>query len=244
MSRQGRMHALTSPLRAAALAAAVTIALAGCGAAISVPALTAEDVPKVKEAGNFPEHVYRIEPNDTLAIRYPFHPEMDQEAIVEPDGKIMATRIGRVPVAGLTTSELEAFLKSKTSDRLRDPEVVVTIKKFSDKTVFVGGEVGKPGTIEYRKGMTPLQAIISAGGFLPSGRLDSVILVRGTDSEARFIARTLNLEQSIADGSREPLFLAPHDVVFVPRTRVANANLFVKQYIVDMLPFRLAPPGF
>jgi hypothetical protein len=25
----------------------------------------------MKEAGNFPEHVYRVEPNDTLSIKYP-----------------------------------------------------------------------------------------------------------------------------------------------------------------------------
>ena len=221
---------------------AVGLALAGCGAAITVPELTKEDVPKVKEAGNFPELVYRIEPNDTLSIRYPFHQEMDQEAIVEPDGKIMATRIGRVTVAGLTTGELEKFLKEKTADRLKDPEVVVTIRKFSDKTVFVGGEVGKPGTIEYKKGMTPLQAVIAAGGFLATGRVDSVLLVRGTNTPEQFIARTLNLEQSLAEGSREPLVLAPHDIIFVPRSRIANANLWVKQYIVDLLPFRLAPP--
>jgi len=243
MSRHGRIAVLTSAVLPVALVVGV-LALAGCGAAISVPELTKEEVPRMKEAGNFPEHVYRIEPNDTLSIRYPFHQEMDQEAIVEPDGKVMATRIGRLPVAGLTTGELEALLKQKTSDRLKDPEVVVTIRKFSDKTVFVGGEVGKPGTIPYLKGMTPLQAVIAAGGFLATGRLDSVILVRGTDSEARFIARTLNLEQTIADGSREPLFLAPHDIIFVPRTRIANANLWVKQHIVDLLPFRLAPPGF
>ena len=52
----------------------------------------------------------------------------------------------------------------------------------------------------------------------------------------------MDLEQTIADGTREPLFLAPHDIIFVPRTRIANANLWVKQHIVDLLPFRLAPP--
>jgi protein involved in polysaccharide export with SLBB domain len=239
MKRHGRIPVSTSSLVVLLLLATV---VAGCGPAISVPALTEQDIPRVKSAGNFPEHVYRIEPNDTISIRYPFHSEMNQDAIVEPDGKIMATRIGRLAVAGLTTNELEALLKEKTSDRLKDPEVVVTIQKFSDKTVFVGGEVGKPGTIEYRKGMTPLQAVIAAGGFLPTGRLDSVILVRGTDSPERYVARTLDLEQTIADGTREPLFLAPHDVIFVPRTRIANANLWVKQHIVDLLPFRLAPP--
>jgi protein involved in polysaccharide export with SLBB domain len=242
MSRGRRLRAVSSVVVAFVLVMAGVASLAGC--AITVPELTPEDVPKLKAAGNFPEDVYRIEPNDTLSIRYPFHQEMNQDAIVEPDGKIMATRIGRITAAGLTTGELEKLLKEKTSDRLRDPEVVVTIQKFSDKTIFVGGEVGKPGTIPYVKGMTPLQAVIAAGGFLPTGRLDSVILVRGTDSEQRYIARTLDLEKPLAKGPAEPLFLAPHDIIFVPRTRIANANLWVKQHIVDLLPFRLAPPGF
>jgi protein involved in polysaccharide export with SLBB domain len=225
------------------LFAVLALVLAGCGVSINVPPLTPEDVTKMKDAGNFPENIYRIEPGDTVLIKYPFHPEMDQEVIVEPDGKVMTTRIGRLPVTGLTTQELEHLLKEKTSDRLKDPEVVVTIRKFSDKTIFVGGEVGKPGTIAYNKGMTPLQAIIAAGGFLASARLDSVILVRGANSD-KYIARKLDLAQAIGDGTREPLFLAPHDVVWVPRTRVADANLWVKQYIIDMLPFRLSPMGF
>jgi protein involved in polysaccharide export with SLBB domain len=166
---------------------------------------------------------------------------MDQEVNVEPDGKILATRVGSVPVIGLTTTELEQRLKTLTSDRLRDPEIVVTIRKFNEKTVFVGGEVGKPGAVAYRKGLTPLQAVIAAGGFLNTARVDSVILVRGADSDARYIARKLDLEQAIADGTREPLYLAPSDIVFVPRTPIANANLWVKQHLVDLLPVRLSP---
>jgi len=244
MSRCGRTPAVTSPVFGVLPAMVLVLALAGCGPMIKVPPLTAEDLPRMQEAGNFPEHIYRIEAGDTLSIRYPFHQEMDQEAIVEPDGKIMATRIGRLPVAGITTGELEGLLKERTSDRLRDPEVVVTIRKFSEKTVFVGGEVGKPGAVEYRKGLTPLQAVIAAGGLLNTARLDSIILVRGADSETRFVTRKINLEQAIADGTREPLFLAPHDIVFVPRTFIANANIWVKQHIVDLLPFRLSPAGF
>ena len=107
MCSLGRTRAVSSLFAVVIVAAALGVA--GCGAAITVPPPTAEEVPKMKQAGNYPEHVYRIEPNDTLSIRYTFHPEMNQDAIVEPDGKIMATRIGRVPVAGLTTGELEAF---------------------------------------------------------------------------------------------------------------------------------------
>jgi hypothetical protein len=47
----------------------------------------------------------------------------------------------------------------------------------------------------------------------------------------------LNLTESVAESIKEPLFLAPHDVVYVPKTSIAEANLWVKQHITDLLPF-------
>ncbi len=230
-ARQNRRWAALGALTA------LVLTLVGCAAPITVPSLTAEDLPRLQAAGNFPEHVYRIEPGDTLFIRYPFHPEMDQEVTVEPDGRITATRVGGISVAGLTTGELEKLLKDRTSDRLRDPEVVVTIRHFSDKPIYVGGEVGKPGPLPYRKGITPLQAVIAAGGFKDTAHPESVILVRAAGSEKSFIARTINLGETVNDGAREPLYLAPHDIIFVPRSAIANANLWVRQHITDLIPF-------
>jgi protein involved in polysaccharide export with SLBB domain len=224
------------------LVLALVLALAGCGPPIDVAPVTQADLAGLQSAGNFPERVYRIEPGDTLFIRYPFHPEMDQEVVVEPDGKIMATRVGAIAVAGNTMADLERLLKERTADRLRDPEIVVSIRKFADRHVFVGGEVGKPGTVPYRKGLTPLQAVIAAGGFLTTARVDSVVLLRNAESETNFVARKLNLAQTITDGTREPLVLAPQDVIFVPRTSIANANLWVRQHLTELLPFlRLSP---
>jgi protein involved in polysaccharide export with SLBB domain len=211
--------------------------LTGCGAPIGVPELKPEEISRVEASGNYPHQNYRIEPGDTLRIKYTFHPEMDQQGmVVRPDGKITATLVGEIEVADLTTTELEKLLVKRTSDRLRDPEVIVTVDKFAEKQVYVGGEVRKPGTIPYRKDLTPLQAVIAAGGFESSARLDSVILVRkgkGNNPED-FIARKLDLKEVVTNGADEPIFLAPHDVVFVPRTPIANANLWVRQYITDL----------
>ena len=38
------------------------------------------------------------------------------------------------------------------------------------------------------------------------------------------------------DGVKEPIPLAPHDVIFVPRTEVTDANIWVRQHITDMVP--------
>jgi protein involved in polysaccharide export with SLBB domain len=225
------------------LIAVVTVALlplAAC-APIAVAPLSAEDIARMKAAADEVDRSYRIDPGDTLHLRYLFHPEMDQEVLVHPDGSITATGIGPLTVGGLSTGELESLLKEKSSDRLRDPEVVVTIRRLADKTVYVGGEVGRPGMFVYRKGFTPLQAIMAAGGLLSTARVDSVILVRPA-AGAQPIARKIDLERVLSHGEREPIHLAPNDVVFVPRTPIANADVWVKQHIIDLIPIRFTVP--
>jgi protein involved in polysaccharide export with SLBB domain len=238
----------TVPLRTILAVATLLIApmfsLSGCGAPINVQPLTPADIPIVHAAGNYPHEKYVIMADDTLQIRYTFHPEINQESVVvQPDGKITATLVGQMNVSNMTTAKLEELLAEKASDQLRNPEVVVSIVRFAERNVYIGGEVRKPGMIRYRKGLTPLQAIIAAGGFLESARVDSVILVRGGDSNTDYISRKLNLQESISDGNKEPLLLAPHDVVYVPRTSISEANLWVKQYILDLFPFMKGSAG-
>jgi protein involved in polysaccharide export with SLBB domain len=212
--------------------------IGACGSAVTVPPLALDEISRFEAAGNFPHQNYRFEPGDTIQIRYTFHPDMNQEVTILPDGKITAQLVGEITVAGMTATGLERLLVERTSDRLRDPEVVVSVNKFAEKGIYVGGEVGKPGLLTYRKGLSPLQAIIASGGFLDSAKKDSVILVRTGGSENNFISRKLNLEEAVNDGLREPIYLAPHDVIYVPKTAIADANLWVKQYITDLLPLK------
>ena len=222
----------------------ILLVLWGCGVPTNIPPLTPDEIPRILAAANFPHLNYRLESGDKIQIRYTFHPEVDQEEIVRPDGRITASMVGEIAVSGLTTTELEELLVERTSDRLRDPEVVVTITRFGEKNVYVAGEVGNPRAISYQRGLTPLQAIAAAGGFLETASLDSVILVRkgaaggiGDDS----VIRKLNLAEVINEGVKEPLQLAPHDILFVPKTPIANAGLWVRQHITDMIPIR--PPS-
>ncbi len=60
---------------------------------------------------------------------------MNQEEVVKPDGKISVIMVGEMSVSGLTTAEVAKVLVEKTSNNLRDPEIVVDIIRYSDKTV-------------------------------------------------------------------------------------------------------------
>jgi protein involved in polysaccharide export with SLBB domain len=219
-----------------ALALALAAALAGCASAVSVPELAEADLPKLDAAANFPHRGYVIEAGDTLQIRYTFHQELNQEAMVQPDGKVNLHHVGDLEVAGRSPRDVEAMLVEKTSGRLRKPEIVVSVVKFSEKAVYVGGEVIRPGYLPYRRGLTPLQAVIAVGGFKETARPTTVVLVRMGSQPDQYISRSLNLSEAAHAGTREPLYLAPHDVVYVPRSPVADANLWVKQYIADMVP--------
>jgi protein involved in polysaccharide export with SLBB domain len=214
-----------------------------CGAPINVKPLTSEDISSLQSAGKDFDEKYIILPGDTLQIRYTFHPEMNQEVAVQPDGKITASLLGPIGVGGMTTTRVGQLIVEKASDQLRNPEVVVNITRFAERNVYVGGEVQKEGMVPYRKGLTPLQAIIAAGGFRETASADSVILVRRTgDSDEETVSRTLNLKESVAEG-KELIFLAPQDIVYVPKSSIAEANLWVRQYITDLFPFLRSSVG-
>jgi protein involved in polysaccharide export with SLBB domain len=182
---------------------------------------------------------YYIQPGDEMDIKFYFNPELNQTVFVRPDGKISLPLVDDVQAAGLAPSELDALLTQAYAQELRKPMVTVIIKTFTSQRVFVGGEVGRPGVVELTAGMTALQAVIAAEGFKDTAKPEGVIVIRsgaGTDAP---IPIRVDLEESI-DGETTvgDIPLQAFDVVYVPKTWIANANLFVKQYIRDLILFR------
>lgn len=211
--------------------------LAACGRTVSVPPLTSGEHPWIEAAGNYPQGTYRLEPGDTIDVRYPFHPQMNRREIIRPDAKIRAFDEGEIVASGLTTTELAEQLRARAASQLRDPEVTVSVAEFAEKSIYVAGEVGKSGPIPYRRGLTPLQALVQAGGLLPTGLADSVVLVRGVGSDGRTVSRVLDIQSGILAGVRDPVELAPYDILYVPKSSVAEADVWVEQHVTHLLPF-------
>jgi hypothetical protein len=54
-----------------------------------------------------------------------------------------------------------------------------------------------------------------------------------------YSARVVNLKRVLETGDmRTDVLLGPNDVVFVPKTAIANADLWVRQYLIDLIPIR------
>lgn len=185
-----------------------------------------------------PAAVYKIETGDLLSIRFYGNSELDEEQPVRPDGRISLPFVGQVEAAGLTPGELEKALVSLYERELVSPQITVIVREFQESRYFVGGEVGAQGAYSMSGRLTLLQAIQEAGGFLPSARRQQVILIRMNPDGTRF-GRAINVRA--AQTGKDPnsdVFLQPADVVFVPRSRIANIGLFIESYIRDILPIR------
>ncbi len=77
------------------------------------------------------------------------------------------------------------------------------------EAVYVDGQVGKPGALAYRDGMTLMQAIAQAGSTLGTARTSAVYIVRGEEKIP------VNVKK-IQRGDAVDLPLRPRDRIYVP----------------------------
>ena len=178
---------------------------------------------------------YRIQAYDELHIRFTYQPEVSEQVPVRPDGRISLATTGEITAVGHTPAELADIIRQKSASRLRDPEVVVVVTKVAEQRVYVGGEVFRPGFVVLMPGMTPLQAVVQTGGFRPSAKLDSVLLLTPGEG-GKFSAARMDMDQVVSDGVPERVRLHPNDVVYVPRTWIADMDIVVDQYVRGLIP--------
>lgn len=182
------------------------------------------------------EPPYRFYPGDELEVTIPSAPELNKTVTVQPDGRITVPLIPPIMAADRTTLQLEAALSEAYGAHLLRPDTFVTPKAAPLK-VFVGGEVGQPGIYDMTGDVDALRAVIQAGGFRTTADRSKVIILR-RGSEGRGMMRTVDLLRGLRDPTTNLAPLRRFDIVYVPRSGVANAGLFVQQYFRDLSPIQ------
>lgn len=180
---------------------------------------------------------YRLMAGDLLTIHFYGNAELNEDVPIRPDGAISLPLVGDVQAAGLVPAELDAEITRRFTSELRNPHIVVIVKEFGAQRVWVGGEVSKPGMIQMRGRLSLFAALQEAGGMLPSARRQQIVLIRPDGADGRPIGRTIDI-RPVASGA-EPqadITLQAQDVVFVPRNRISDLDVFVDQYIRQLLP--------
>ncbi|MBI5093636.1 MAG: polysaccharide biosynthesis/export family protein [Candidatus Hydrogenedentes bacterium] len=163
---------------------------------------------------------------------------MGANQTIRPDGKIAIPRLGEIQAAGFSAEELKQSIKTLCADVIHNPvDPTVDVITATGSRIYVGGEVGAPGVYPISASPTALQAIILAQGEKNTGRLNGVLVVRRNPDGKPFVF-TVNLHEALYRGSTEnDIRLRPFDVVYVPKKPIAKADLFVDQYINQLVPF-------
>lgn len=183
--------------------------------------------------------VYRLFPGDEVEITIYSAPELSRTATIGPDGRLALPLIGAVRAADLTADELHDILVSAYASHLRMPELTVTPRSYGSRQVFVGGEVARPGIYDMPANMDAFQAVALAGGFLPSAhRRDVLVLSRA--SGATTVTQIDLSMRNVRAGLPGAQALQRYDVVYVPRSRISQVNLFMQQYVRDALPVQFS----
>lgn len=184
------------------------------------------------------EPEYRFYPGDQLDITVPSAPELNRSVTVQPDGRITLGLIAPVMAADRTIDELQAAIAQAYSGVLLRPEVTVSVKTAMPLKVFVLGEVGAPGAYDMPGDINAVQAIAQAGGFKTSARTKEIVIIRRGPGGVAMM-RTVNLNRGLRDPAHSDLVpLRRFDIIYVPRTRVAEAGIFVQQYFRDLSPIQ------
>lgn len=206
---------------------------------------------------------YLLQANDEIEIKFPWYPQFNEALKLRPDGKIALQLVGTLVAEGLSPEELQVDLRQRYAKFLKSPELTVIVRSvttqnvrvpggmaraglaglvpvviarsFQAPQVFVGGEVGRPGVLAFRPGLSLVQALVESGGQLPSGDLSQLVVLRRSAGGS---AQTLHpaLGPDFLKTPDRDLLLQAFDVVLLPKSDVASLADRLNLYVFNLFP--------
>src|SRR5690606_26220428 len=152
-----------------------------------------------------------LRPGDTLGIGLQGIPDASNHTVqIDDQGTIYLPYIGGVPAAGLTPADLSQRIRETyiSRDFYKTVDVAVSV---TERYIYVGGEVQRPGRVVWTPDLTLTKAIQSAGGFSLYAKESAVHLVRDQN------AYTLDTRLAQRSPAEDPR-LMPGDSIQVPRS--------------------------
>ncbi len=156
-----------------------------------------------------------VGPRDVLELKVLEDATIGGRVTVTDDGQVVLNVLGKVQVAGLTASEIEARLKTLLETYLAKATVSVQVIEFASKPISVIGAVVRPGRINATGTTTLIQAITQAGGLTGAHGRELYILRTGRNGLSEQVA--VDIEELMVTGNPDlNIPLAPNDLVNVP----------------------------
>ena len=122
------------------------------------------------------EGAYKVSADDSLTIIVFGESDLSFSGIrVGTDGKLSFPLIGDIQVTGLTTNQIQQEIETLLLDGyFKHPRVTVSIKEY--RSIFIYGEVRRPGAYPYQKGLTVEKAAVLAGGLTARASEEKITL--------------------------------------------------------------------
>jgi len=175
---------------------------------------------------------YQIGPEDILKVTVSGHEDLTQTVVVQSDGTFVFPLIGRLKAGDLSTKELERKITVLLSQGfIRNPQVTVLVQEYRSKTIFVVGEIMRPGTYPLSASRTLVEALAKAGPTTanaggevvivrPQGEVQGPVLPNqvgaGVASAPAEVIR-VNMRDIQAGDLSKNVVLRPNDTVFIPQ---------------------------
>lgn len=174
-------------------------------------------LPTLAPAANLPVAPdYVLGPGDNLILYVWNIPGMalydSVTLVVDRTGSVFVPRVGSVPLQSLTLAQAEEVLRTKLARYYSGFELRLALGELRAISVYVVGEVTRPGAYSISPFSTVLDALFAAGGPTKMGTLRSIRVTRNsrTVGEVDLYDFLLRGEQNISPT------LQTGDTVFVP----------------------------
>jgi polysaccharide export outer membrane protein len=165
-----------------------------------------------------PDPDYRVGPGDVLEVSVAGRPDLSRLPTIQPTGIIHYPVAGDVPVADLSIADVAERLGTMLSRAGVTGAVSARVREYHSRSVFVEGEVKRPGRQVLKSAGRLVDALVEAGGFTAQASGDVRVDRRNGAFEDGATTRRFRFEATgptPEDRQNLSLLLAPGDVITV-----------------------------
>jgi polysaccharide export outer membrane protein len=186
-------------------------------ASATTPSVPTEALEKLLGNNNIVTDAYTIGAEDVLEITVWRNQDLSKTVQVRPDGRFSLPVIRDVVAVGKTPSQLADEITRKLKEYVQNPVVAISVREVNSYSIFVLGEVVKPGKYPLKSKTTLLQGITIAGGFTPVAARNQVVIFRFGENGAGMQQLTSSYDDIVLRGGiAGNLELKAGDTVVVP----------------------------
>ena len=131
------------------------------------------------------------------------------QAEVDSKGDIFIPGIGVVKAENKTIKEVETAMNKKAQAKYKSLKIKLSVASGQDFSVFVYGQVNKPGKVIINNNSSIMDALGAAGGVKKTGTLRKITYTTGKKT------REVDLYKTLFAGNDDDIILRPNDKIFV-----------------------------